>query len=106
MGDIADMYREQECEEEAFDAVRGAWLDSIERRAIAKQRERDHIWTQADGRPIAVKDMTDKHLLAAAALLRRRGFIGPRTLAEAPISAFVDIFDDEIKRRGLPKGGA
>lgn len=150
MGDIAEMYREQEWEEdfaedglydslnphgyaedakEAFEMFRLDWLrDQISRKERAK-RGKQGIWTQRDGTPIAVKDMTDAHLLASARLLRRKGFIGPRTLAaylgpgptadtaslafeqeqreafQAPISPFVDYFEDEIKRRGL-KGGA
>lgn len=151
MGDIAEMYREQEWEEdfaedglydslnphsyagdaeEAFEMFRLDWLrNQISHRERAK-REKSRIWTQRDGTPIAIKDMTDTHLLAAARLLRRNGFIGPRTLAaylgpgptadmaslafeqeqrqafDAPVSPFVDFFDEEIKRRGLLMGGA
>lgn len=94
------------------------------------EREKRRIWTQKDGTPIAVKDMTDAHLLASLRMLRRKGFIGPRTLAahmgpgptadmaslafeqeqrrifDAPASPFVDYFEDEIKRRALCRAEA
>lgn len=139
MGDIAEMYREQEWEEDfavggLHDSLHRLWLQghavATEKRRVLAQRERDRVWTQRDGTPIAVNDMTDTHLLASARMLRRKGFIGPRTLAaylgpgpsadmaslafeqeqrqvfDAPVSPFVDFFEDEIKRRGLPRGGA
>jgi hypothetical protein len=144
VGDIADMYREAECEESwregataaevnLYERLRRQWLQSVadteRKRRVLHKRAKQGIWTQRDGTPIAVKDMTDSHLLAAARMLPRKGVIGPRTLAayfgpgpsgdaaslafeqeqrqafETPVSPFVDLFDDEIKRRGL-KGGA
>lgn len=96
-----------------------------EARRVLRDRERQGIWTQRDGSAIAIKDMTDQHLLAALRMLKRKGFIGPRTLAaylgpgptadaaslafeqeqrqafDAPVSLFVDLFEDEIKRRGV-----
>lgn len=135
MGEIAEMYRAEEWEEEwedVFDSSRRLWLQGLaveeERRRVIALRTEQGIWTQRDGAPIAIKDMSDTHLLAAAQLLRRKGFVGPRRLAvylgpgptadmaslafeqeqrevfDRPVSPFVDLFEDEIKRRGL-KGG-
>lgn len=84
------------------------------------------LWTMRDGQKIAVKDMSDHHLLTSAAMLKRRGFIGMRALMsyllgpgpngemaqdafqaemdevfERPVNSFVDAFADEIVRRGL-----
>jgi len=86
------------------------------------------IWTTREGEDIHVTAMEDHHLLAADRMLRRKGAIGPRILRayltgpgpngdaaqeafdaefaevlEAPVSPFIDHFDDEIKRRGLTR---
>jgi hypothetical protein len=130
MGEIAEMYREWDADE-AWDSYRADNRRArAERKLLLLERAEQGIWTQRDGTPIAIKDITDSHLLAAARLLRREGFIGPRALAaylgpgptadgaslafkqeqgqafDAPVSPFVDLFDDEIKRRGLQKGGS
>jgi hypothetical protein len=83
-------------------------------------------WTCKDGHEIEVADMTDKHLLNAYKMLKNKGAVSPKTLAyyltckmpngemakiafdeefnmllDAPVSEFVDIFEDEIKKRQL-----
>lgn len=109
--------------EDAFDHFRNAWLESNVRRRQLIARAKQGIWTQRDGTPIAVKDMSNRHLLNAYRLLLRKGVIGPRTFNEymwatvlsgemaqaeqeqvlnaPPVSPFVDLFGDEIKRRKL-----
>lgn len=121
MGEIAEMYREHELWDSFI--AEGERLAEERCLRVFLERAEARIWTQKSGTPIAVKDMTDAHLLASLRMLRRKGFIGPRTLAAymgpgptadmasfafeqaqrevfyAPVSPFVDYFEDEIKRR-------
>lgn len=97
--------------------------------AIARQ-EADcaaGIWRTREGQPVHISAMSEGHLRNALAMLRRNGFIGPRTLsfylrgpkprgdmameaysgelldlAERPVNPYVDLLEDEMKRRGLP----
>lgn len=82
-------------------------------------------WRTRDGRIIAVRDMDTNHIQNTLAMLRRKGFVGPRTvlaylsgprpsgdgaqdafneelaeIATRPINPFVDIFEAELERRG------
>ena len=83
------------------------------------------VWTCQDGRQIAVKDMTIPHIRNALAMLKRKGMVGPRTLApylfgtgpmgeaasaafdaefnellQRPVDRFVDVFEAELRSRG------
>jgi hypothetical protein len=94
-----------------------------------KQERREAVergeWLQRDGAPILISEMGDGHLLRAAAMMRRKGFIGLRELAaffshrpngemallafeaemddafSRPAHPYVDLLNDEIKKRGL-----
>lgn len=133
MGDISEMYREWEyedawrerAEDEIIESKRREWLDEQIQFEEMQRRAKQKIWTQADGTPIAIKDMSNRHLLNAYRLLLRKGFIGLRTFAcymsegpsgemaqiafeaeqqeawNRPVSPFVDLFEDEIKARKL-----
>jgi len=81
-------------------------------------------WKCKDGSEIAIKDMTTSHIENALAMLKRDGFVGvgyylfclncPMPNGEmaldvvereqlnilgSPTSQFVDMFEDELKRR-------
>lgn len=84
------------------------------------------IWTTEDGRKIPVVRMSDSHLRNAYRMLKRKGFVSPARLddfmagpqprgdmaqmawddelnahLDSRTSDFIDIFEDEAKRRNL-----
>jgi len=86
----------------------------------------EQYWKTNDGRHIAVSDMIDNHLVNAYKMMKRKGFIGCRTLEfyltctpptsdaaemafeqeqrwifDSPVSHFVDLFEDEMNKRGI-----
>lgn len=86
----------------------------------------DPRWKTRDGRVISVKDMETSHVQRALAMLKRKGFVGPSTvlaylsgpvpqgehaqdafnaefaeITTRPMNPFVDIFENELKRRGV-----
>lgn len=120
MGDMSEYYQEAEVAETA---VRDA--------AIAQQARdcESGIWRSHDGRAVKIKEMNEHHLRNALAMLRRKGFIGPKTLAaylhgpmprgemaqqafseeldevlNAKVNPYIDLLEAEMARRGL-KGG-
>lgn len=83
-------------------------------------------WKTKDGREIEISEMADSHLLNTYKMLRRKGFISPKTfrfyltcagpngemaqdafdqeldrVLDSPVSEFIDLFEEEIRRRGL-----
>jgi hypothetical protein len=83
-------------------------------------------WPMRNGEQIEVSDMETSHIQNALAMLEKKGFIGPsdvefylfcpgphgdfaqmafeheiEMIFDAPVSRFVDIFKDELKRREL-----
>lgn len=103
--------------------------DSAGREAEEARRAEDveaGIWRTREGHPVHVSAMTGAHLRNSLAMLRRKGFIGERTLnaylstpgpggdmaqvafaeeldavLEAPVNPYVDLLEDELRRRGL-----
>ena len=81
-------------------------------------------WKTKDGRQIEIKDMETSHIKNTLAMLKRKGFISPKTLSyylfgptpngdgandayemefnnlvNRPISPFINYFEDELIRR-------
>ena len=84
------------------------------------------VWTCRDGRKVALSAMVDRHLVNAYKMLRRAGVVGvgevtvaysgqpngdgaldawllgQREIEERPQSVWIDRFEAELQRRGLP----
>lgn len=81
-------------------------------------------WRTRDGRQLAVTEMETSHIENALAVLRRRGFVSPKTVSfyvscplphgeaaqdtfyhesdavfEAPCTEFIDLFEQELNER-------
>lgn len=84
-------------------------------------------WKCEDGRVIPISEMETEHIENVLAMLRRMGCVSPKTVAfyvtcslphgeaaldafdlelgavlDAPSSPLIDIFEDELKKRGIP----
>ena len=85
-------------------------------------------WKTKNGREIEVEDMETSHIENSLNMMKRQGFIGPSTLAfytscerprgdaaryafegeidqilEAPVSEFIDVFEEELQKRNYDK---
>jgi len=84
----------------------------------------EQLWRTKDGREVKAKDMSFSHLTNSLAMLKRKGFIDPKTyecyincppptaegaldafeqeldiVLNSPVSPFIGIFEREIERR-------
>lgn len=82
-------------------------------------------WRTKDGRKLMAEEMSTEHIVSALSLLKRKGFVSLSTLEfyltcrpptgegaqiafgqecsrifAAPASPFIDIFEEELKKRG------
>lgn len=103
---------------------RATWKSKL--RAEAAKRPPKGWWKMRDGTLIAIKDMSDSHLLNAIKMCERNGYISTRTLSfdvygpqpqgdmasyyyeqeldailRAPVSSKLDELEAEAERRGL-----
>lgn len=106
MGEMAELAMRE------YGDTEDSWSDVDREKELAEQG----IWVTREGQQIPIREMGDRHLLNSRRLLDRAGCIGEAGIRaylftpcdvfeeEAPrYSPYVDLLDDEIKRRNLRK---
>lgn len=68
-------------------------------------------WLTRDGRILKIKEMETNHIVNALAMLKRNGFVskdtfenffgGIRSLCDKPVNEYIDLFENELGKRGV-----